>query len=586
MTAQRNLTIAAGDTYEYGGTPFVHGESDSVAGNLTYQAELETLAANLSTDINAITGEAGTQPMIIAQMSSRAASQNAAQIAIAQKAAADAQAGIYLARPAYYLPYVDRTHHTNLGYRWGFEKLGEVNRRIRAGEAWRPLEPDTIDAVGNLVDIDFHVPDPPCQWDTTNVIAAVDGNFGFEVSSATNGSLAISNTSLINATACIVRLTLNATPPADTRIRYAYSGGAGYQGDPQSVNAPRGNLKDSDAEVYASGSDPSNWAVHFDEPIDTFSAAPDGGVVVDAGGGGAACLATHSVDYSNDPGATISVADNDLWDPGTAGTWVLFVKQSATGNFNFWEHRGGSGLWSIRALNGRVRFLAGATSNDAQTSQTVLNNVGTGTWIGIAVTYDATNGYRIRTRAAGTTIEHALNTTGSIPASITGGTTAVYLGSPNTVNQGPTAQITGAAFWPGVEATTAQLDELLAGPSDYSASLLGAPTLYYPHTASDSLTTAGGVDNSGSAGATGDGTGSDLVAGDLIADAPTGCAGGGASDAGVDAGVDAGPADAGGGGGYAVTHSIDFSRADNLYYTVADNDLWDLGSAATCVTGV
>ncbi|MGH1502798.1 MAG: hypothetical protein ACRBI6_04525 [Acidimicrobiales bacterium] len=519
VTAQRSLTIAAGDTYNYVGEVIVHGESDEIAGNTSYGTQLQTWQSDWETDVNAITGGTGTVPFFVSQVSSRAMTQGGTNTAIQQLTASEVdRTEIRITQPKYQYTYVDQQHLTNASYRWMGEKDGEVVERVASGEDWQPLVPTGITAAGTIVKLAFNVPDPPCRWDTTNVMGAVDGRMGFEVYAPSQGSLTLDRVYIENATTCLVRLELSEQPQSDVRIRYAFSGGTNNQGGALNVDAPRGNLKDSDAAVYASGSDASNWAVHFDKAIDTIT-GPDGGdtfVAPQIGANESIC----SAHFGDDAGANITVPDIAGMEPGAAATVIGWVRLDSNGNVNILEQRGGTGYFSIRFLSGSLRFIGGSTSNTAITVDTIGENIGPGDWFAFAFVYEGGVGYRFRTYFEGVTTEHALTTAGSVPATITGMTTSWYIGSPNTVNQAIDGNIAYLGYWPGDAASTAEIDEVLAAPTDYSTAAIGEPALLFNFDSNDDLTTAGGVDNKGTLGASADGTGDNFVAANLEAAAP------------------------------------------------------------------
>jgi hypothetical protein len=265
VKAAKALADLAKKTYVVGAVTNVHGESDHVSGNMMYEANLAQWQFDYETDAKAITGQTSAIPMLHTQMSSWTKyGQATSVIPQAQLSASQKSGGkIVLVGPKYTSLYVsDGVHLSNIGYRVLGEYYAKAYKRILAGGTWTPLQPRAIKREGSTITVDFQVPVPPLEFDTTEVTNP--GNYGFEV--IDDGKPAkILIVSL--ASTETVKITLAAAPVGkNMRLRYAYTGTAGANGGPKT--GPRGNLRDSDsaASAYA----PMklfNWCVHFDEPI-------------------------------------------------------------------------------------------------------------------------------------------------------------------------------------------------------------------------------------------------------------------------------------------------------------------------------
>jgi hypothetical protein len=192
--------------------------------------------------------------------------------------AAHARSGgkVLYVTPGYpFLSLGDCNHYSNHGMRRLGEYFAKVYTRVVfGGEVWEPVRPKEITRAGNVVDVEFYVPNPPLVFDTTRVVATPSMGFDFYV----NGSkVAISGVAITGPTT--VRITLGAAPPpgAMLRLKYAQNELPATQGciGPGLVYArgAAGNLRDSDdtpsyykdaaGQPYAM----HNWGAHFDEPV-------------------------------------------------------------------------------------------------------------------------------------------------------------------------------------------------------------------------------------------------------------------------------------------------------------------------------
>src|SRR5205085_750635 len=120
-------------TYVVRAVTNVHGESDHVAVNASYQANLLEWQNDYETDVKAITGQAEGIPMLQTQMSSWTKYGQATSIIPAQQLGAHiaAPGKVILVGPKYHLAYAaDGVHLTAKGYQHMGEDYAKVYRRV------------------------------------------------------------------------------------------------------------------------------------------------------------------------------------------------------------------------------------------------------------------------------------------------------------------------------------------------------------------------------------------------------------------------------------------------------------------------
>ncbi len=277
VTNVKTAAAAQGKMSRVVATTSIHGETDNFNGvsGPTYEGYLVEWQHDMETDYKAITGQSGTIPFFIDQMSSyfsSYANTPTSQIPIYQyKASLDNPGKIYLVTPKYFFNYSDRHHLTAASYRWLGEYYGKVIKKVVVDhEDWRPLSPETITRSSNVIYAKFHVPAGVLAFDTT--IEQAIANKGFEYFDSTSSA---SITSVAIVSDDTVAITLNQTPTgSNQRLRYAYTGTAGVDAGSHSAGAAGGNLRDTDPTTSSYGNTLYNWAVHFDEPITVDSTAP------------------------------------------------------------------------------------------------------------------------------------------------------------------------------------------------------------------------------------------------------------------------------------------------------------------------
>lgn len=260
------LAQAAGEAYAVRAVMIVHGESDHIGNNASYDLDLLEWQSDYQADIQALTGQTLPVPLITDQMSSFSAYGEATS-AIPQlqlEASRNAPNRIVLMGPKYVLPYVpDGVHLTGEAERWLGEMHAKVFERVLVqGEPWRPVSPREITREGAEITVRFWVPAPPLVLD--EAIVTNPGSYGFGYTDSSGAAPTITSVALAGDDA--VRITLSAVPVGgNQRVTYAMNGIPGQPAGP--TTGARGNLRDSDATASRHGYALFNWCVHFDEAV-------------------------------------------------------------------------------------------------------------------------------------------------------------------------------------------------------------------------------------------------------------------------------------------------------------------------------
>jgi hypothetical protein len=251
------LALSDGRRYFVGAVILTHGESDTA--NAMYGDGLLALANAYRMDIPMITRQREEIPMILSQQGSFPAGAGRSLSTQAQwRASVDNPGVILCSGPKYQLEYSpDHVHLTATASRALGIKYAEVYaRHVWGNIPWRPLEPETVRRASDTeIIVDFHVPNPPLQWEesiplphtTTHPMAGAPPaqwarGRGFEVEQA-GRPVTISDVAIRANT---VAITLAAPLAAgDFTVRYAMTQDApGYTAGTPWARA--GQLRDSD----------------------------------------------------------------------------------------------------------------------------------------------------------------------------------------------------------------------------------------------------------------------------------------------------------------------------------------------------
>jgi hypothetical protein len=222
---------------------YLQGDSDGDQGTIgsAYSAALATLVANLRADIVSATGQSAPPAFLMYQSSGQGISgPTGVAIAMAQLdfALAPPNPDVYMIGPYYAVPDFG-VHLTTNGYRWFGEMYGKITHRLfERGESWLPLSPTNITYQGNTILVDFHVPEPPLQFqscyiDTTPTLFS---DAGFSVTDSV-GSNPVSAVVLVGDT--VVQITCARLLIGPVTVNYAAD----------SAHTWSGNLCDSDPTV-------------------------------------------------------------------------------------------------------------------------------------------------------------------------------------------------------------------------------------------------------------------------------------------------------------------------------------------------
>jgi hypothetical protein len=276
------LANAAGLTYAVRAVTIIHGESDhygytnlypmsgadGTPGKIRDYADgIIEMQADYEAGVLPITGQTVPVPMLVAQMHSWVGdtATNWSRVTRDQYLAHKRAPGkVVLVCPTYNLTFGDPLHFTNTQNR----RLGEYFAKayakiVMAGEVWEPVRPKQVSRVGNVIRIQYHVPEPPLVLDTTRVVDP--GNYGFEFSDNSGAPATITQVAVTGPDT--VEITLSKVPTGTAQyVRYAYTRQGGST-NPGPTTGVRGNLRDSDATPSLYGNDLQNWGVTFEELV-------------------------------------------------------------------------------------------------------------------------------------------------------------------------------------------------------------------------------------------------------------------------------------------------------------------------------
>ncbi|MCX4244315.1 MXAN_6577-like cysteine-rich protein [Paraliomyxa miuraensis] len=260
------LAQAQGDVHAIRAVVVIHGESDHLGGNITYDEDLLQWQSDYEADVQAMTGQTLPVPLVTDQMSSFTAyGASASVIPLLQlRASRDEPERIVLMGPKYVQSYVpDGVHLSGEGERWLGEMHAKVLERILVdGEPWHPVSPRELTRDGAELTLRLWVPAPPLVLD--DVTVSDPGNHGFGYTDDSGAPPTITAVTLMGEDT--VRITLSAAPVGGSRrLTYAMNGIPGQPAGP--MTGARGTLRDSDATQSRHGYALHNWCVHFDEPV-------------------------------------------------------------------------------------------------------------------------------------------------------------------------------------------------------------------------------------------------------------------------------------------------------------------------------
>ena len=259
-----SLANAQGDTYAVQAVTWIQGESDYISNTpqATYLSSLNTLVADIQTDLKAVTGQSKRIAVIGYQIATHFnyAADDIPDIALAQLECAETNPDFYVATPMYHFPYADGGHLTGVGSQWLGAYLGLAYKRIVVdGEEWSPVQPVASVRQGSIAEVRFHVPMGRLVFDTTAI--ADQPNKGFQLVDSGGSPLTISSVEIVDFDR--IRVTASAPIPAGAKLRYAWQGDA---------SRGLGNLRDTQGDTIIF--DPNgvarplhNWCVIFERSL-------------------------------------------------------------------------------------------------------------------------------------------------------------------------------------------------------------------------------------------------------------------------------------------------------------------------------
>ena len=264
ITAAKRIATEKGWTIIVPAVCWQHGESGS--GDPQYQPELVSLRNNVNTDIKAITGQSLNIHFYMANPASQRTATGMASSMAMYRLHRDMPeqftqvGGVY--EGAVHNESTDWTHLNTNGYmQLSYRYAAAIVYDLQHGfGSYRSVSPRKITRTGNIIDVEFNVPNPPLQFKTTAIIPLAP-NYGFSYIDDSS-SASISSVELLNDST--VRLTLTAIPTgSNKRIRAGFTFGS-----TQTYSSrPRTNLCDSTPGKTPLGEDLNRFCLTFEETI-------------------------------------------------------------------------------------------------------------------------------------------------------------------------------------------------------------------------------------------------------------------------------------------------------------------------------
>lgn len=189
VTAGYGLASAMGKSYRCLSVTWTQSENDYIANTTKadYKIFFKQLAADLNTDIKAITGQEEDVALVCYQCATaKNAGRDIPSIAIAMYECSVEEPLIYMAAPIYHLNYKDGFHLKAASSKLLGAYYGDViNRIVMKNEDWKPLHIKSKFLSGNTITLNYHLPDDgELVFDTPHGINL--SNKGFTFSDASN----------------------------------------------------------------------------------------------------------------------------------------------------------------------------------------------------------------------------------------------------------------------------------------------------------------------------------------------------------------------------------------------------------------
>jgi hypothetical protein len=238
------------------GTSYSSYKSDLINLRIDRESELKSILGNTSVNLHCFTWQNGARNWI-----------DNIDVPAAQVDAANENNNIHLVCPSYFFDFIDSVHLTNISSKWIGMYMGQAYKKVvlDGGEV-APLQPTSVSYSNQELDIDFHVPHPPLEFDTDLLVDV--GDQGFIVKDDM-GDVGISSLSIQNG----VRVKIQLTRPLGSGARVSYGRKFTGSGSAESGDHCRGHLRDSAGytNIYKATEDGyhkdlplHNWSVIFD----------------------------------------------------------------------------------------------------------------------------------------------------------------------------------------------------------------------------------------------------------------------------------------------------------------------------------
>ena len=193
----------------------IQGEHGPFTG---YGPMLADLAAATRADVQSRTGQATPPVFVVVQTSEYDNAATADTVFQEQWTTCRDTAGMVCAGPMYQCPVEvdDPIHLSGIGRMVLSDMLGDVQRRIEAGEGWTPLQPSGGTISGSQIDITFDVPFGPIAFDDDWIAPVPDRGFVVTVDGA---PVSISSVTITGPDS--LRIVLAALPTGVVQVQYA-----------------------------------------------------------------------------------------------------------------------------------------------------------------------------------------------------------------------------------------------------------------------------------------------------------------------------------------------------------------------------
>lgn len=530
VTQFRDLATAAGDNLVVEAVTFVQGAADQTGGNATYAANLLTLQGQIESNINTLLGTTGRIPLLVSQLSAYDIS-SGTQIALAQYNAAEADPDriILVDSRCWYTAAADDLHGINTDYQRHGQKFGRAYHRIiTQNQVWPRFAPYRVEgrisgqSDGMNTDLVLGVPEPPVRFSADVISQRTNQGVEFSAGGTILEDFAsISSVAIPSGSQDTVRVGFShpigpgwGQDGALPQVWYAITGGTGNVMGAQDPDSPNGNIADS-----ASANGGENNALHFALPVSrhwdprptstaTRSLLLDGTneVVIPSGG------ASGAWNFTNRALLTF---------------WFRINASPVHNTFLINRGIGGAQDWSVRLFTTGGNRFSVTFGGAANGFTSVAGDLPTG-WNPAAILFDvdqAANADRVQLIIAGQRVTGT--NTGAFPNTALAGDSTVNVDFGSSTGAGsPNGNICHVGWWTDMGSGMFTRQEL------WQSGLVRAPVipdgtggiplpeLFFPIVATDDPVAANGIDNAGTGGATYDGSGSNMVAGDLTTDVP------------------------------------------------------------------